>query len=320
MGVHARAVVAEKGLGHQADGLAVAAGHVLDDILVKHHVVGRLDQRVKPKINFGLAAGRHLMVLALDLDAQFLHHQAHLGADVLLGVVGGDRKITLLVADFVAQVGGFVPPAVPDRLLRVHRVKGAVALGVELDVVKNKKFGLRPEDGLVGQPGGLEIFLGVRGDAAGIAGVGLLGAGLGDGAGQGEGRHGAERVNESGVGIGHGQHVGGFDGFPAADGRAVKAVAVGEDLLGQLGDGQAEMLPGSEGVNKLNINHFGALLFRQGQNALGGVLHVSYWVIGFWGLLGDGPPLPRAAREGAQIRAPLRRTLRCGCEPRFQCC
>jgi hypothetical protein len=31
------------------------------------------------------------------------------------------------------------------------------------------------------------------------------------------------------------------------------------------------MLPGSKGVNKLNINHLGALFLRQGQNALGGV-------------------------------------------------
>src|ERR1039458_3453604 len=108
---------------------------------------GRAHQGVEAKINLGLAAGGHFMVLALDLDAQFLHDQAHLGADVLLGVVGGDGEITLLVADFIAQVGGFVPAAVPDGLLRVHRVEGAVAFGVELHVVKNKEFGLRPEDG-----------------------------------------------------------------------------------------------------------------------------------------------------------------------------
>jgi hypothetical protein len=33
------------------------------------------------------------------------------------------------------------------------------------------------------------------------------------------------------------------------------------------------MLPGAEGVNKLNIKHFGALFFRQGQNGFGTVIH-----------------------------------------------
>ena len=49
-------------------------------------------------------------------------------------------------------------------------------------------------------------------------------------------RHGAERIDEGGVRVGHGQHVGGFDAFPAADGGAVKAEAFVKDFFGQFAD------------------------------------------------------------------------------------
>ena len=52
-----------------------------------------------------------------------------------------------------------------------------------------------------------------------------------------QGGHGAEGIDEGGVGIGHGQHVGGFDALPAADGGAVKAEAFVEDFFGQFADG-----------------------------------------------------------------------------------
>ena len=41
------------------------------------------------------------------------------------------------------------------------------------------------------------------------------------------------------VGIGHGEHVGGLDAFPTADGRAIKAEAFLEDFLGQFGEGDS---------------------------------------------------------------------------------
>ena len=64
--VHAAAVVREKRLGHERHGLAVLVGHVADDVLVQHHVVGRLHQRVEALIDLALAAGGHFMVMALD--------------------------------------------------------------------------------------------------------------------------------------------------------------------------------------------------------------------------------------------------------------
>ena len=109
----------KSGLGMKQAVLPCLLGDVLDDVLVDHHRVGRLDQRVKAVIDFRLAGRGHFVVLPLDLDAQLLHHQAHLGADILLRVGRGDREITFLVADLVAEVGHLVPAGVPDGFLGI---------------------------------------------------------------------------------------------------------------------------------------------------------------------------------------------------------
>ena len=49
----------------------------------------------------------------------------------------------------------------------------------------------------------------------------------------------------------------GLDALPAPDGGAVKAEALVKDLLGQFADGHAEVLPGAEGVDKLDVHHLG---------------------------------------------------------------
>ena len=269
MGVHAAAVVPKKRFGHQGDGLAMLAGHVLEHVFVEHHVVGGLDQRVEAEVDLRLARSGHFMVLALDLDAQLLHRQAHLGADVLLRVQGRDGEIAFFVADFVAQVGHLLPPGVPDGLFGIDGIKRAVGFGVELHVVKDEEFGFRTEDRAVSDAGGQEVFFGPLGDAARIAGVGFLGAGLGDGAGQREGGGGHEGVDEGGGRIGHGQHVAGFDRFPAADRRAVEAQAIAEGVFGQFADRQGEVLPGAEGIDELHVHHLRALLSGQLQHLPG---------------------------------------------------
>src|SRR5207249_10730903 len=147
-----------------------------------------------------------------------------------------DREVAFLVPDFVAQVGHLVPAGVPDGFLAVDRVVGAVGLGVESHVVEDEEFRFRAEDGAVGDASGPEIFFAALGDAAGVAVVGFLGAGLGDGSGEREGGFGHERIDEGALGVGHGEYVGGLDGFPAADARAVEAQAVAEGVFGQFGD------------------------------------------------------------------------------------
>jgi len=195
----------------------VLLGHILNDVFVEHHVVGGLDQGIEAEIDFGLAGGGHLVMLAFNLDAQLFHEQAHLGADVLLGIGRADGKIPFLVADFVAEVGHFLATGVPDGFLAVDGVEGAVGFVVEPHVIEDEELGFGPEDGGIGQAGALEILFAALGDAARVAIVGFFGAGFGDGAGQGKSRLAAEGVNESGGRVGHGQHVGGFNAFPAAD-------------------------------------------------------------------------------------------------------
>ena len=93
---------------------------------------------------------------------------------------------------------------------------------------------------------------------------------VGDGAGQRQGRHDAEGIDEGGVRIGHGQHVRGFDAFPAADAGAVKAEAFFEDVEGQFANGTTEVLPGAKRIDKLDVHHFGPGLLGHFQYFRGG--------------------------------------------------
>src|SRR5438046_1605943 len=65
MRVHAAAVVAEQRFGHEGDRLAILIRDIPDDVLVKHHVVGRFHQSVETLINFALTAGGDFVVVAL---------------------------------------------------------------------------------------------------------------------------------------------------------------------------------------------------------------------------------------------------------------
>jgi hypothetical protein len=109
----------------------------------------------------------------------------------------------------------------------------------------------------------LQIFLAALRDAAWITIVSFLGSRLRDGACDRQRRHRAERIDERRGRIGHREHVGRFDRFPAADGGAIEAEPFLEDFLGEFADGTTEMLPGAEGIDEFDIDHFGALLARQ---------------------------------------------------------
>ena len=115
------------GLGHERGGLAVLVGHVLDDVLEQHELVGHAGQLVEAHVDLGLAGGAHLVVLQLDLDAHLLEGQHHLGAQVLEVVGGREGEVALLVADLVAEVRALFAAGVPCALDRVDVVAGRVA-------------------------------------------------------------------------------------------------------------------------------------------------------------------------------------------------
>jgi hypothetical protein len=80
-----------------------------------------LQQRVEDDVDFGLAGGGDLVVLALDRDSERDHRQDHLVADVDQLVGRGDGEVALLVADLVAEVWEPLSPPSPCRCSRCPR-------------------------------------------------------------------------------------------------------------------------------------------------------------------------------------------------------
>ena len=105
----------------------------------------------------------------------------------------------------------------------------------------------------------MKIFFTALADASRIPVAGLPCAGFGDGAGDGESRHGAEGIDEGCGWVGRGQHVGGFDVFPTADAGTVETKACRKNFLVQLAHGHRKMLPDAEGIDKLDFDHPGNL-------------------------------------------------------------
>ena len=93
------------------------ASHVLDDIFVHHQIVGHAGQRSETHVDFRLTRGRNFMVVGLDLDAESLHRQHHLAAQILHAVDRRSRKISLFLARLVAQVRRLLCAGVPGAFL-----------------------------------------------------------------------------------------------------------------------------------------------------------------------------------------------------------
>jgi hypothetical protein len=96
--VHAGAVVADDGLGHEGRGLAVLVRGVLDDVLEHHHVVRALEQGVELVVDLLLPGRADLVVAALDGHAGVLQLDGDLVAQVGVVVGGGDREVAALGA------------------------------------------------------------------------------------------------------------------------------------------------------------------------------------------------------------------------------
>ncbi len=148
--VHTGAVVIEQRFGHEGHGLAVFARHVANDVLVPDQLVSHVHQGIETHIDFGLATGGHFVVLRFNPNADLLHHQHHLGADVVHAIGRRDREIALFVARLVAQVRTFFTAGVPLAFYRVDEVVTGILGGVVTDVVKNEKLGFRPKKRRVG--------------------------------------------------------------------------------------------------------------------------------------------------------------------------
>ena len=158
----------------------------------------------------------------------------HLRAQVLVVVHRRDREVALLVPRLVPEVRALVAARVPRPLDRVDLVEGRALVLHEAHVVEHVELGLGPEVGGVGDAGRPQVLLGLLGDVARVAGVGLAGDRVADEAVEDERLVLQERVDHRRVGVGHQDHVRLLDLLEAADRGAVEAVAILERALGEL--------------------------------------------------------------------------------------
>ena len=252
MAVHPGAVVAEDRLRHEGDRLAVRPGHVLDHVLVGHDLIGHPRQALEAEVDLALAAGRDLVVMELARDAEPLERQHHRGADVVQRIVRRRREVALLRARRVAEAR---LAGVPEALARVDRVVRGVRAEVVADLVEDEELTLGADEARVGDPGRAEVLLGALRDLARVARVPLLRDRVDDLADERERRRLGGRIEDRGSRIGHQQHVRLGDPLPAADRGAVEAEAFLEALRAEGSQRQRHVLPGSEEVAELEVDH-----------------------------------------------------------------
>ena len=139
--VHPRAVVADQGLGHEGRALAVQVRDVVHAVLADLHFVGLAHQPARADADLGLPAGRHFVVVHLDLQAHVLERLAHRRADVLVGIDRRYREIAALDARPVAAVAvGELTAGIPGALDRVDRVRSGVQLRTPAHVVEDEEL------------------------------------------------------------------------------------------------------------------------------------------------------------------------------------
>ena len=259
MRVHPRAVVAEDRLRHERHGLAGRARDVLDDVLVRHHLVGHPRQRLVAQVDLALPAGSDLVVVELARDAEPLERQHHLRAQVAERVVRRGREVALLLAHGVPEPR---LARVPVPFRRVDVVVRAVGAELVRDLVEDEELALRAEVRGVGDAGRAQVRLGLDRDVARVLGVRLARERIDDVADERERRHLGRRIEDRARRVGHEQHVALGDPLPAADGRAVEAEPLLEGGLVEAGERQRDVLPGAEQVAELQVDHGRAGLLR----------------------------------------------------------
>ena len=258
--VHARAVIAINGLGHEGCGLAVGLGDLLDAILVEQDVIGSGDHRRELDAEFVLGRG-HFVVVLFDNDAHGGEGFEHFTADVLGAIDGGNREVTLLERDVVAGVAAFVIGVrIGAEFGGVDLETDLVGRGRVLHVVKQEEFGLGTETDEITDAGGLDERFGLLGDRARVAIVGLVGGGLENVAVHAQGRRREERIDIGRIVVGHQDHVGFVDGFPASDRGTVEHDAFFEHFGVDDRCVHGDMLKLAAQVGEAKVNVFDAFV------------------------------------------------------------
>ena len=107
----------------------------------------------------------------------------------------------------------------------------------------------------------------------GVTVVGLAGAGVHDGADDDQGLLNAEGVNVRGLNVGDQLHVGLCNALEAANGGAVKKLAVDEEIVINRLSGQVEVLLHAGHVGESDINEDYFFVLDKVENFLGAGKH-----------------------------------------------
>ena len=94
--MHARAIDAKDGLGHEGGVQPVGAGDGLDHQFKGHDAVGSGQGVAKAEVNLMLGLG-HLVMGGLDLKAHLFQRQAHVAPGILAAIQGRHVKVAGLV-------------------------------------------------------------------------------------------------------------------------------------------------------------------------------------------------------------------------------
>ncbi len=255
--MHAGAVVANDGLGHERGGLAVGVGHVVHDVLDDLRPVGALDQRAELGADFELAGRRHFMVVHFDRHAHLFHQQAHFRTHVLERIDRRNGEVAALHARTMAGVAAFEFQAGgPRRFFGLDLDERARHVGVPGHAVEHEEFGFRTEVGGVAQAGGLQVGFGALGQRTRVTVIALQVRRFDHVARQDQGRLFAERIQVGGGAVGDEEHVGGFDALPARNRRTVESLPAFQLVFIDSSGGHGNVVLTANRIGKAEIHEF----------------------------------------------------------------
>ena len=208
---------------------------VLDDVLEQLQVVSSCEQRVELVVDLLLSAGADLVVAALELEACVGQVGGDFVAQVHVVVVRSDGEVATLGANLVAEVRGAVGvglcAGVPGTGDGIQFVESGVHAGVVANRVEDVELGLGAEECGVRDAGADQVLLGLAGNVARVAAVGLTGERVVHEEVDVEGLRLAEGVDLRRGDVGKQHHVGLVDRLESADRRSVECEAVLEHVL-----------------------------------------------------------------------------------------
>ena len=195
--------------------------------------------------------------MLLDLDAHARHGGEHFRAHVLHRILRRHREVALLGPDPVAEIAALiVGVGIGREFDRVELEAGIVRRRAVADVVEHEELGLGAEKDGVADAHRLDHALGLLGDAARVAIVGLAGGRLEHVADQNQRGLGEERIDAGRGRVRHQAHVGFVDRLPAGDRGAVEHLPSANVSSSIMADVESDVLPLAARIGEAEIGVF----------------------------------------------------------------